>query len=585
MNQMAKRIAFGSGLATLLAVLGCTEEQAGERARPVTVIELSEIEPARLARLSGVVEPHRAEDIGFEVSGRTEMVQDKGVELEGVILAEDGSEREGGGVIAALDSTRYAQSLAGLEAQKKAANEGLKAARIDRGQVATADLANAKAQLTAAGQDRAAADQAVVARKADLDLARVTLRRQKELEAKGTISKAMLDEAQSRYDAAVAAVQQAEAGAKAKAETLASYEAAVLRAEGSIALKDAQIEQTLAEIQQLDQEMERARTDLADCVLRAPFAGRITEKHVDRGAFVQAGRKIATLTAFDPIKVALTVSEEEERRVAAMSQAVLYPRDASGTEVPLYGVVFEKGSVADAATRTFRIEVIVRNVRMLVGAPAEGARDPLARGVMPVLKRLVVDDGSIFVEESCVLREGDDVFVLRVPGAAFGRPSTVDLNRLIRPEKVPIKLTGGYYMPGKWVFREVDTAGGDAKVAYGDMLVQEARKEHLEGCRLARYDWLLRPGDLVPVELRTGAAPKGIYVPVQAIRTLNGEASVFVVGDDSRAKRIRVTVGNAYRELRRIEGEGIEPGQRLILQGVHFAADGETVTVLETERI
>ena len=31
--------------------------------------------------------------------------------------------------------------------------------------------------------------------------------------------------------------------------------------------------------------------------------------------------------------------------VAAMSQAVLYPRDASGKEVPLYGVVFEKRSV------------------------------------------------------------------------------------------------------------------------------------------------------------------------------------------------------------------------------------------------
>ena len=84
----------------------------------------------------------------------------------------------------------------------------------------------------------------------------------------------------------------------------------------------------------------------------------------------------------------------------------------------------------------------------------------------------------------------------------------------------------------------------------------------------------------MPVRFEVGEATEGLYAPSEAIRTLNGEASVFVVDGDSVARRVLVTVHETVGVLRRIEGTGLEPGARVVVEGVHYITDGETVSVV-----
>jgi hypothetical protein len=103
-------------------------------------------------------------------------------------------------------------------------------------------------------------------------------------------------------------------------------------------------------------------------------------------------------------------------------------------------------------------------------------------------------------------------------------------------------------------------------------------------------DWILRPGELVKVDLNTRAADLGLYVPVRAIRHESGQTFVFTVVDEGNLTRTQKV------EVRLVSGESaqqsgqqllqIQPlvetsldGQQIIVGGVHYIQDGEIVRV------
>jgi RND family efflux transporter MFP subunit len=53
----------------------------------------------------------------------------------------------------------------------------------------------------------------------------------------------------------------------------------------------------------------RMRRSLADTVVRAPWDGLVSERHVVAGQYVQAGARIATLVRVDPLRVELAIPE------------------------------------------------------------------------------------------------------------------------------------------------------------------------------------------------------------------------------------------------------------------------------------
>jgi RND family efflux transporter MFP subunit len=396
----------------------------------------------------------------------------------------------------------------------------------------------------------AAARHTLQAAEAALKLARQTLDRQKQILQEGAGMQQAVDDAQSNFDSKLALKAQRE-----------------------------------AEVRQINEDLMRAREDLADTTLRAPFSGRITRIHVSQGAVIEAGTPVVTLSLMDPIQVQVEVSADDDRRIQTGDRAVLYPKDPSnldGTRTQVNAIVYEKGAVADPDKRTFRIDLMARNERRLIHQiDPETKGLPVVIDFLPVVRRYRGEEGALFIHTDTVYREDGKSYVLRLPGVSFhpgARRSAVGKHI---PDKVAITLGDNYITVINWNFRSLRVSGD---LREGDFLVLGPKKEHLEGLVIGRPQWLLRPGDLVPVRFLLHATSRGLYVPVNAITMVDGKHVVFVV-EDKKARERQITVHDMFRELRRIEGEGIQPGTQVIVSGMHYVSDGQPVTIVGDESL
>jgi hypothetical protein len=300
---------------------------------------------------------------------------------------------------------------------------------------------------------------------------------------------------------------------------------------------------------------------------------------------VGEGSPVVTLSLMDPIQVQVAVSADDDRRLRTGDPAMLYPKDPlrpDGESTAVNALVYEKGAIADPDTRTFRIDLMARNQRRRVDQ-----LDPTTRGLpvvtdfLPVARRYEGESGALFVPTDSIYRENGKTYVLRLPGVSFhpgARRSAVGHHL---PDKVEIALGDHYMTVIKWNFRSLE-ASGDLRE--GDFLVVDPRAEHLNGLAIGRTQWLLRPGDLVPVSFVLDATTEGFYVPVDAITVIGDQHTVFVV-EGATARATAIKVHDTFHEWRRISGEDIGSGTQVIVGGVHFVSDGQPVTVVGQERL
>ena len=104
-----------------------------------------------------------------------------------------------------------------------------------------------------------------------------------------------------------------------------------------------------------------------------------------------------------------------------------------------------------------------------------------------------------------------------------------------------------------------------------------------------REQWQFRPGDLVKVDLNEGRMRRGVYAPIDAISESSGKHYVFAVestGTGSKVRKIEVAISNGPNTHKRIEpvdGSSLI-GQQVVLGGVHYLVDGESVNIASEVR-
>ncbi len=141
---------------------------------------------------------------------------------------------------------------------------------------------------------------------------------------------------QTRLAATKAAVQSARAGLQSANSGLEAAEAAIRSAEAAVAA---------------------ARKEIDRLTITAPFSGLLESDTAELGSLLQPGALCATVIQLDPIKLVGFVPETEVDRIEVGARAGA--RLATGREVA--GSVTFLSRSADAATRTFRVEVEVSN--------------------------------------------------------------------------------------------------------------------------------------------------------------------------------------------------------------------------------
>jgi len=447
--------------------------------------------------------------------------EDIGFEIGGRVttVLDEGLEVRGPAFNEQGELIRRGDAIAAMEGRRYGSRVGALQARLD---AARRDLQAVQAQVT---------------------LAQQTLERQKAIMAEGAGAQQAVDDAQSAFDQATA-----------------------------------QLAARRATVQEVMQQLDTSTEDLGDAVLFAPFSGRITKVHISEGAVVSAGTPVVTLTLMDPVRVQVEVSADDERDIETGDRAVIMPKDPlhNGERVPINAIVFEKSAVADAALRTFRIDMIARNQRRHVDQLyPELVGLPNINDYLPAVREYQGEEGPLFVPVDSVLAEGDETFVLRLPGVSFhGGAERSAVGKHI-PEKVRVTLGDQYTTVVNWNFRSVISSGD---LTEGDFLILNPQPNYIDGVAGGRPQWLLRPRDLVPVRFALSVAAPGFYVPNRAITLSGGSEAVFVV-EDGVARERPVSVHETFEELRRIEGEGISTGSKVIVGGVHYVSDGQPVIV------
>ncbi|MEM9379605.1 MAG: HlyD family efflux transporter periplasmic adaptor subunit [Planctomycetota bacterium] len=586
----AARTCSGRLPALLLFVLvvACGGEPVvgvAESPRAVVTTELTATRPRSETLTTGIVEPFRVSELSFDVSGLVTGTLDagefaRGPQLDGggELLVDAGGEVvRRGAVVATLDATRFRQSLAGAERAIATTERRIESARVEIERVVSAQLANAQAGAEAAKSDVVSAQQSIAVAEADLDLASSTVERDRVLIKTGAVAQSVLDSSEAQFRTATAALARESAALQSALKAEAAALANISEIQGSVLVKEADIVTLQAQLEEQRVDLERARTDVESCTLRAPFDGRVTRKLATKGDYVVAGTSIVELTLISPVKVALTASGDQERELGLGAGVSVYA-DASGSDGELestVGTVFEKTSVADAGTRTFRIGLIALNPEIRAkGMPADGSSESLSE-VFPVVPLVVDGSEGLYVSADCVYEEGGRSYVLRLSGFQTRSKGGAPVGPQV-PEVTEVELDDAWEQIDAWTLRRL-RAPGDLED--GDALVRNPTPADRDGVTVGSRDFLFRPGDVVRVGLDAALPPVGYWLPVSAILSGAGQRSVFVARD-GRARQVVVDVNEASGDKRRVTAPDLIDGAQVILSGVTFLRDGDPVSIV-----
>jgi HlyD family secretion protein len=197
--------------------------------------------------------------------------------------------------------------------------------RVARGQrIALIEDREIREQVKQADAAYEVARASIRQREADLKFAETNLERSKELFGRQLLPKQSLDDADARYQAAVA-----------------------------------QLELGRAQLTQSQARLEELRINLANTIIASPVNGFVARRAADAGAYVSQNAPIADVVDIGLVRLVANVVEKDLRRVE-QGEAARVEVDAFPGEV-FTGRVARVAPVLDPATRTAQIEVEIPN--------------------------------------------------------------------------------------------------------------------------------------------------------------------------------------------------------------------------------
>lgn len=202
----------------------------------------------------------------------------------------------------------------------------------------------------------------------------------------------------------------------------------------------------LASLEQAKAEVEKAQLDLAHGDVKAPFAGVLDRRPIELGDLVETGDRVGTILELDPLLVTADVAEVDVGNLHVGQAGVA--ELVTGERVP--GKVRYIASEADAATRTFRVELELPNPGHKLPAGTSAvlriALDPLPAHEVSSALLALNDQGTVGVKAV------DDGGTVRFYPAMIVRSSPTSVSLAGLPERLRLITVGqGFVREGQKV--------------------------------------------------------------------------------------------------------------------------------------
>jgi membrane fusion protein, multidrug efflux system len=243
------------------------------------------------------------------------------------VKVKDTQQVKKGDVLVLLDQSKARIALAEAEAELAEARRRFRQTVSTTGALA--------AQVQSRGAEIAGASAQLEAAQADLEKARVDFERRQKLAESGAVSGEELTDARKSLAAARAAVATARAGI-AMAQSNRSSAQGELAA--TRALVQGSTEETDPGVMAANAKVEEAKIDLANTTIRAPIDGVISQRRVQVGQRVEAGRPLMTIVPVGQVYIDANFKERQLERVR-IGQPATVTADIYGSSVTYHGKV------------------------------------------------------------------------------------------------------------------------------------------------------------------------------------------------------------------------------------------------------
>ena len=144
-----------------------------------------------------------------------------------------------------------------------------------------------------------------------------------------------------------------------------------------------ELDQVTAALQGAQAQLAEAEAQQAYAVVKAPFAGVVTQRHVDGGDLANPGHPLLTLVAPGALKVVADIPAHRAGTVKA-GDAVMVRIPGGGEDLVLHASVTRSVPALGPGSRTFRLEAVLAHApddvipgsfaRMEIVRPGEGPR-------------------------------------------------------------------------------------------------------------------------------------------------------------------------------------------------------------------
>ena len=295
---------------------GCGEEvvEAEPPVRPVKTIVLGDTAGGQGRAFPGTVRAGERAKLSFRVAGP--LVQ---------LPATEGLEVRKGQLLAQIDQRDFQTAVNRLEAQLA----DLRAQRKAMNQARPEDIRRLEATLSAA--------------RAGLMEATANFRRYQRLYENDNVSKAEFDRRRAAREVAEAEVRSAEEGLKV----------------GRMGARVEDIEAMDARIRGLEAQLKKAKDDLADTSLRAPYDGIVAERYIENFEYVQARVPVISLQNISFMELVAQIPEtvvaRYRNREDAVREAEFLATFPSLPDQRMTAVPTEFSTEADPVTRTYSV--------------------------------------------------------------------------------------------------------------------------------------------------------------------------------------------------------------------------------------
>lgn len=310
--------------------------------------------------------------------------------------------------------------------------------------------------------------------------------------------------------------------------------------------------------------------------VRPRVSGIIVARLFEQGSEVKAGDALYQIDP-KPFEVELQAAEA----ALAKAEAALQQASQHATRIE----TLTRSNAASQATNEQAIAALAQAAADRAARDADVARARLNLGyatirapISGIIGAALLSEGALVVQNEphalATIQQIDSVY------ADFTQ-SVTELNRLRRDfergdldrvaddaAKVRLVVDDGavYPLDGKLLFSDAKVDANTGQVT----LRGEFRSPKRE----------LLPGMFVRVQLEQGRDPDALVVPPQAIqRNSSGAAEVFVVKEDGRVAAQPVRTG-ALVDGQWLVSEGLQPGQRVVVEGFQKFAVGDAVNVM-----